>query len=76
MLNLLTAVLDLGQSKSGGGTFEEVAQRGKLVKVSFLAVVKSVRFDGGCRVSLTKARVAYRAVSIFLKVVSACSKKP
>jgi hypothetical protein len=39
MLNLFAAVLDFSETECGGGSFEEVAERGELIEVLLLSAL-------------------------------------
>lgn len=71
MLHLFASVLNGDDTKSGGGTLEEMTEGGKLLEVLLLSETVSLG-DGGW----AKEGGTYRAFSMLANVVSAWSKNP
>jgi hypothetical protein len=73
VLNLGTTVLDLSQPQGCRGSFQEVAQRGKRSEVFLLSVSQNQSSHVLCA---RNTSLTYKALSIFVKVSSACVKNP
>jgi hypothetical protein len=66
MLHLFASVLNGDDTKSGGGTLEEMTEGGKLLEVLLLSGTVSLGDEGGLKGART-----YRAFSMLANVVSA-----
>jgi len=84
MLDLFAGIFDFGEAEGGGAAFEEVAEGGKGAEIFGLSVrergIVSMMADMGEGVEWRQRGgcwdETHKAVSIFTKVASACSKKP